>query len=100
MAVVHIYCRTLASAPCSRGYYHIAEVGWVTVDGTPGRSTLQGMVDWLRADLNNEAFSRTLGGQTARVYVVTCGDHQLIETFVDKRSSHNGGGTLHPMGGC
>jgi len=34
--VVHIYCRTLASAPCSRGYYHIADVGWVTVDGTPG----------------------------------------------------------------
>ena len=24
--VVYIYCRTLASAPCERGYYHIAEV--------------------------------------------------------------------------
>jgi hypothetical protein len=89
MAVVHIYCRTLASAPCSRGHYHIAEVGWVTVDGTPGRSTLQGMVDWLRADLNNEAFSRVRSGQTARVYVVTCGDHPYIETFVDNTKPDN-----------
>jgi hypothetical protein len=87
--VVHIYCRTLASAPCSRGYYHIADVGWVTVDGTPGRSTLQGMVDWLRADLNNEAFSRTPGGQRARVYLGMCGDHQYIETFVDNTKRDN-----------
>jgi hypothetical protein len=89
MAVVHIYCRTLASAPCSRGYYHIADVGWVTADGTPGRSTLQGMVDWLRADLNNEAFSQIRSGQTARVYVVTCGDHPFIETFVDNSKPDN-----------
>ena len=89
MAVVHIYCRTLASVPCRNGYYHIAEVGWVTVDGTPGRSTLQGMVDWLRADLNNEAFSQVRGGQTARVYLVTCGDHQFIETFVDNTKPDN-----------
>jgi len=87
--VVHIYCRTLASAPCSRGYYHIADVGWVTADGTPGRSTLQGMVDWLRADLNNEAFSQVRSGQTARVYVVTCGDHLYIETFVDNTKPDN-----------
>jgi len=89
MAVVHIYCRTLASAPCSRGYYHVAAVGWVTADGTPGRSTLQAMVGWLRADLNNEAFSRVRSGQTARVYVVTCGDHQFIETFVDNTKPDN-----------
>jgi Protein of unknown function (DUF3892) len=89
MAVVHIYCRTLASAPCSRGYYHIADVGWVTVDGTPGRSTLPGMVDWLRADLNNEAFSQVRSGQTARVYVVRCGDHPYIETFVDNTKPDN-----------
>jgi len=89
MAVVHIYCRTLASAPCRNGYYHIAEVGWVTVDGTPGRSTLQGMVNWLRADLNNEAFSQVRSGQTARVYVVPCGDHMYIETFVDNTKPDN-----------
>ena len=89
MAVVHIYCRTLARAPCRNGYYHIADVGWVTVDGTPGRSTRQAMVDWLRADLNNEAFSQVRGGQTARVYVVTCGDHPYIETFVDNTKRDN-----------
>lgn len=89
MAVVHIYCRTLASAPCTNGYYHIAEVRWVTADGTPGRSTGQAMVDWLRADINNEAFSQVRSGQTARVYVVTCGDHQYIETFVDNTKRDN-----------
>ena len=67
----------------------LADRGWVTVDGTPGRSTLQGMVDWPRADLNNEAFSRVRSGQTARVYVVTCGDHPFIETFVDNTKPDN-----------
>ena len=47
------------------------------------------MVDWLRADLNNEAFSQVRSGQTARVYVVTCGDHPYIETFVDNTKWDN-----------
>ena len=47
------------------------------------------MVDWLRADLNNEAFSRTPGGQRARVYLGMCGDHQYIETFVDNTKRDN-----------
>jgi hypothetical protein len=81
--VVYIYCRTLAHSPCIKGYYHIAEVGYTRADGTPGRATLQGMIDWLQADLSNAAFSQAPSGQVARVYLGICGDHPYIETFVD-----------------
>src|SRR5882672_8210424 len=87
--VVYIYCRTLATAPCPRGYFHIAEVGYEQANGTPGKATLQALVDWLRADLNNEAFSRTSDGQRARVYLGLCGDHPFIETFVDNTKPDN-----------
>src|SRR5260370_42563449 len=87
--IVYIYCRTLASAPCERGYYHIAEVRWTLADGTPGRSTLHGMVNWLRADLTHEAYSRAPSGQTARVYLGLCGAHPYIETFVDNTKWDN-----------
>src|SRR5258706_6199372 len=87
--VVHIYCRTVAQSPCYKGYYHIAEVGWTRADGTPGRATLQGMIDWLQADLSNEAFSRAPSGRTARVYLGVCGNHPYIETFVDNTKRDN-----------
>src|SRR5258708_12372789 len=87
--VVYIYCRRHASAPCYRGYFHIAEVGWTRADGTPGRATLQGLIDWLRADLNNEAFSRAPNGQTPRVYLGMCGNHPYIEPFVDNTNWAN-----------
>jgi hypothetical protein len=87
--VIYITCRTLASSTCAHGYRHIDKVRWVRDNGESEVVDRQGMVNWLNANSDNEAYTRPSRGPQARVYVRTCGDHQYIESVPDNTKVDN-----------